>query len=443
MGHIVEGAGVGAKHIRKIDPASRPNGGGSLGSFDELGPGELALSEWTALGLQLPNLENLRQYRLDRVRAQLRAQDCAGAILADPLNVRYATDCTNMQLWCAHNAVRYVFVATEGPVVLFDFHGGGHLSEKLPLIDETRAGTACYYFGSGGRYREHAKKWAAELVDLVRLHGGGNKRVAIDRVNPESLDALRAHGIDVINGEMVMEHARAVKSADEIHALRCSVASCEAAIDGMRAVMAPGMRETELWSHLHAGNIKRGGEWLETRLLSSGPRTNPWFRECSARVIEAGDIVAFDTDLIGPYGYCSDISRTWVCGVDRADDDQRRLYDLAVEHIEYNIELLKPGLGFREFVENAHQLPNAMAGNTYSVLLHGVGLCDEYPAVYYPDDWESSGYDGQFLENMMVCVEAYVGEKGGKEGVKLEQQVLITADGPDVICRSLEEDVFK
>ena len=78
----------------------------------------------------------------------------------------------------------------------------------------------------------------------------------------------------------------------------------------MQAALAPGVTEIELWSHLHAGNIKRGGEWIETRLLTSGARTNPWLQECGSRQIQAGDLVAFDTDLIGPYGYCADISRT-------------------------------------------------------------------------------------------------------------------------------------
>ena len=78
----------------------------------------------------------------------------------------------------------------------------------------------------------------------------------------------------------------------------------------MRQALRPGISEQALWAELHAGNIARGGEWIETRLLASGPRTNPWFQECSSRVIEAGELVGFDTDLIGPYGYCADISRT-------------------------------------------------------------------------------------------------------------------------------------
>src|SRR5690606_23347872 len=103
---------------------------------------------------------------------------------------------------------------------------------------------------------------------------------------------------------------------------------------------------------LHRGNIARGGEWIETRLLSSGPRTNPWFQECSARIIEAGDLVAFDTDLIGPYGYCADISRSWVCNADPSVE-QAELHTIATDQLARNADLVRPGRTFRELAERA------------------------------------------------------------------------------------------
>ena len=94
--------------------------------------------------------------------------------------------------------------------------------------------------------------------------------------------------------------------------MRASLGVCEAGCRAMQEALQPGITENALWARLHETNIRLGGEWIETRLLSSGPRTNPWFRECSMRKIEPGDLVCFDTDLIGPYGYCSDISRSWL-----------------------------------------------------------------------------------------------------------------------------------
>ena len=207
--------------------------------------------------------------------------------------------------------------------------------------------------------------------------------------------------------------------------------------------LRPGMTEQELWAHLHAENIRRGGEWIETRLLSSGPRTNPWFQECSSRTIEDGDLVAFDTDLIGPYGYCADISRTWRCGVGRASNAQIDLYRRAREQIARNLELVRPGLGFREFSEKAFRLPERYRANRYSTVAHGVGLCDEYPAIYYPEDAAETGYDGVLEAGMTICLESYIGEAGGAQGVKLEEQVLVTAAGCEILSRyPFEDEVF-
>ena len=414
-----------------------------LGSFGDLGPGELALAEWRALGLEAPDLEALRAYRLGRLRAELARRDCAGIVVTDPINLRYATDAANMQVWCLHNAARYAFVATEGPIVLFDFHGCAHLAEPLALVDEVRPARAWYYFNSGARVAEHAGLWAAELAELLRAHGGGNRRLAIDKADRAGSVALEALGVDLQDGQEVMEQARAIKSEGEVQAMRCAVAACEAAIGVMQAELRAGMTEQELWALLHAENIKRGGEWIETRLLSSGPRTNPWFQECSSRVIESGDLVAFDTDLIGPYGYCVDISRTWLCGDGRASPEQAELYRVAREQICYNLALVRPGVGFRELSETAWRLPERYRANRYSTIAHGVGVCDEYPAIYYPEDAEASGYDGVLEQNMTICLESYIGESGGREGVKLEQQLLITPTGAEVLSRyPFEDDAF-
>jgi Xaa-Pro aminopeptidase len=92
--------------------------------------------------------------------------------------------------------------------------------------------------------------------------------------------------------------------------------------------------------------------------------------------------------------------------------------------------LLRAGLSYRDFTHRAWPIPAEFHHNRYCCLVHGVGLADEFPAVAHAGkDWDSGGYDGLFEENMVVCVESYIGAKGGREGIKLEQQVLITAHG--------------
>ena len=397
-------------------------------------PGHNAPRQHGAMEYSEPpvDLDRVRLYRLGRLREQLKARDCAGLLLFDQINTRYATDATNMQVWCAHYETRCVFVATEGPVVLFDYANHPHLAEDLPTVDEYRGMPSFYYFTAASNAEARALMFGDQIADLMAKHGGGNKRLAIDRLSHMGVDAIRAHGIEVTNGQAVAEHARAIKSPEELMLMRAAVAVCEAGMTSMREALAPGITENALWAKLHETNIRMGGEWIETRLLSSGPRTNPWFRECSMRPIEAGDMVSFDTDLIGPYGYCADISRSWICG-EKPNDDQRRLYAAAHEQIQHNISILKPGMSFREVSEKAWPIPEIYASNRYGSMIHGVGLADEYPSIKHWADFGVKGYDGLLEEGMTLCVESFIGVEGGKEGVKLEEQVLITRDGAELL----------
>jgi Xaa-Pro aminopeptidase len=377
-----------------------------------------------------PDMKRLRAYRLGRLRAELRKRDYAGCLLYDPINIRYATGSRNMAVWLLHNANRYAYIPTEGPITLFDFHNCEHLSDGLETIAEVRPAQAWYYFAGGPRSEEIARRWAAEILELIRATGGANRRVAIDKLEPAGTRLLTQAGIEIFDGQEVVELARSIKSADEIACMSVSISACEAGMARMRAELRPGITENQLWSHLHQVNIALGGEWIETRLLTSGGRTNPWFQESSERIIRAGELVSFDTDLIGPYGYCADLSRTFFCGPGRPSDEQKRLYGMAYEQIHTNLELLKPGIGYREFAETSFKLPPSFAPNRYSVIFHGVGLIDEYPACLYVQDYlAGAGYDGILEPGMTVCIESYIGEVGGDEGVKLEQQVLITETG--------------
>ena len=418
---------------RKIDPTRRahlkPDRTPDDNDRVEIGPTDIAFAEWAAAGLQAPDMPALREYRLARLQEQIIRHDCAGLLLFDPLNIRYATDATNMQLWTTHNPARACFVPPQGNVILWDFHNCEHLSQHLPLIGEVRHGASFFYFETGDRTAAAADEFVAVILDLMARFGGKNKRLAVDRIEHVGYAALRANDVDVLEGQVLTEHARSVKNANELNAMRCAIHACERAVDEMRDAMRPGVSENEMWAALHAGNIKRGGEWIETRILASGPRTNPWFQECGPRIMQEGDMMAFDTDLVGTHGYCCDISRSWIVGDARPTDEQRTLYQIAYEHVMTNISLIKPGMTFAEMTAKAHRLPEAYRPLRYGVLAHGVGLCDEYPSVRYPEDVEAHGYSGSFVPGMTLCVEAYVGAVGGQEGVKREEQVVVTETG--------------
>jgi Xaa-Pro aminopeptidase len=378
------------------------------------------------------DFDQLRLYRLNRVKKELAKRDIGACILFDPVNIRYALDTTNMSIYNMHNLTRYCFIPVNGPVILYEYFNCEHLAKHLTLIDEIRPGITWDYFSAGDQVEDQLNKWAGEIENLMNLHCGKNKRLAIDVGNGPGILALNKIGLEILEGKEILEQARKIKSKEEIQCMKASIEVCEKGVRLMRKELKAGMTENELWAILHKTNIENGGEWIETKLLSSGPRTNPWMQESSEKIIQPNEIVSFDTDMVGPYGYCADISRTFVEG-HKFNSEQKKIYQMAVEQIHYNAELIKPGLSFKEFIKKSWVLPEAYYGNRYSCMVHGIGLCDEWPMIKYPT--EITDEKGEFEKNMTITVESYVGEVGGKEGVKLEQQYLINENGLELLSR--------
>ncbi len=376
-------------------------------------------------------LRAIQAHRLRQVQARLAAADCAAIALFDPINIRYVTGTRNMQVWSMHNICRYAVVFATGEVVLFELPSCAHLAGGL--VEDTRPSLTTDFMAVGDRQPEMGRRWAASMLELLREKGIGERKLAIDRADLVLAEASRRDSLDLVPGQTIMERARAIKSVEEIEQLRASLRSCERSVAEMREALEPGMRETDALALLVGGCIRRGGEYPETRLLTSGPRTNPWFRETSDRVIENGDLLSFDTDMIGPLGFYNDISRSWVVGDRKPTDSQRRLYALAYEQLQHNSGLLQVGAGFLDYSDRAYQLPDSCLPNRYADVAHGCGLGVEYPFIWYREDEEWGAYDGVFEENMVVCIECYVGELGGREGVKLEQPIWLSADGPVVL----------
>ncbi|MEI4487172.1 dimethylsulfonioproprionate lyase DddP [Frigidibacter sp. MR17.14] len=424
------------REIRKIDPGRGSHlGDGTPNDNDriEIGPTQLAFREWEAAGLALPDLPRMRGFRFDRLVAAITARDYGGLLLFDPLNIRYATDAPNMQLWNTHNPFRALLICADGHMVIWDYRSTGFLTAHNPLVREVRHGADFFYFDAGDGAARMARRFAAEVDALMRAHAGTNRRLAVDKIMLHGLRALEAQGFEILEGEELTEKVRAIKGPDEIAAMRCAHHACEAAVAAMEAACRPGLSENEVWAVLHAENIRRGGEWIETRLLASGPRTNPWFQECGPRILQPDEIVAFDTDLIGSYGICIDISRTWWIGEGRPTNAMIAAMAHAVEHIETNTRLLRPGTAFRELTFGGHQLAPEYQRQKYGCRMHGVGLCDEWPLIVYPDAWEEGSFDYHLEPGMVLCVEALVSPEGGDFSIKLENQVLVTETGPEVL----------
>ncbi|WP_299549421.1 dimethylsulfonioproprionate lyase DddP [uncultured Tateyamaria sp.] len=425
------------RDTRKIDP----NRGAALGDGTpndanriEIGPTQLAFAEWEAAGLQLPNLANMREYRWRRLTQHIVDRGYAGLLMFDPLNIRYATDSTNMQLWNTHNPFRAVLLCADGYMVIWDYKNAPFLSSFNPLVKEVRHGADLFYFDRGDKIDVAADAFANAVREICTEHAPGHTRLAVDKPMVHGLHALEAQGFTVMDGEEVTEKSRSIKGPDEIKAMRCAVNACEASIKAMedfaRTNVGDGATcEDDIWAVLHAENIRHGGEWIETRLLSSGPRTNPWFQECGPRICQQNEIISFDTDLVGSYGICVDISRSWWIGDQKPRPDMVYAMQHAHEHIMQNMEMIKPGVMIPELTANTHVLDDKFQAQKYGCLMHGVGLCDEWPLVVYPDKAVAGAFDYALEPGMVLCVEAAVGEVGGDFTIKLEDQVLVTEDG--------------
>ncbi len=298
----------------------------------------------------------LRAYRRSRVRTALGSHDLAAILLFNPINIRYACDARNMQVYGLHNPCRYVCLTADGHTTLFDFRNCEHLSRHLETVDEIRPAKAWYHMAAGPSAAAVASAFAGEIAALVRERGGGG-RIAFDRLDPAGAAALAAEGLVPVDGLALLDFARAIKSVDEIKAMCDAIRACEEGLRRMQAAHRPGITEQALWSVLCQANAELGGEWMETRLLSAGARTNPWYNECGEYVIQPGDLVSFDTDLVGRHGYSVDLSRSWLTDGARATAEQRSLYALAHAQVHHNIDILAPGRTFREIADAAYRVP--------------------------------------------------------------------------------------
>jgi hypothetical protein len=155
---------------RKIDPmkgAMLPDGTPNDADRVEIGPTQLAFREWEAAGLTVPNMPALRRYRWERLTQHIVARDLGGLLMFDPLNIRYATDSTNMQLWNTHNPFRAVLLCADGYMVIWDYKNSPFLSEFNPLVREQRSGADLFYFDRGDKVDVAADVFANEVRILI------------------------------------------------------------------------------------------------------------------------------------------------------------------------------------------------------------------------------------------------------------------------------------
>jgi Xaa-Pro aminopeptidase len=370
------------------------------------------------------DLERLRAGRLARLQHAMRRHDVEAALLFNEPNIRYATGASAMPVWSNTTFVRCALVPAEGLPILFEHPNSMHLFVELEA--DVRPMHAWEFSDD---IASNAAIFARETVAAMRELGVTDDRLAIDRLGTPGFLALQAAGISILDSAPVTTRAREIKTPEEIEVLAIGGDVVMEMLRDFEAAIRPGVTERELLAVLPGTLLSGGGEHLATNTVCSGPNTNPWRAEATARAVERGDLVYVDTDSVCLEGYFFCVSRTFLCGDASPTREQRDAYRASHDWLEAMKDLVRPGVTCREVAERAPRLPDRYLPQRYECMIHGIGLEEESPSVAYPGDPQPN-LDTVLEEGMTLVIEVYAGEVGGRHGVKLGDEIVLTADGP-------------
>jgi Xaa-Pro dipeptidase len=376
--------------------------------------------------LTVPNLaevdhQRLRRERLARLQDKLVLHDMAVAVFFNQANIRYATGTDVMGAWSSSAHPRCSVVPAEGAPMLFEYQASVHVSRRL--VDDVR------------RMPEAPGDWVAQLVSVLADLGASGRRIAVDVLTAARTTALLAAGFTLVDSSPATIEARSVKTADEIGLFKINGAIGDAMLHGFESSVRPGIREYELLAVLSDILYRHHGEGLFTRLVASGKNTNPWMAEAHDKIVMPGDLVAVDTDAYGYEGYVIDVCRTFLCGR-RPTPSQQEAYKVAYDAVQAMRQTLRPGLSFEDFARSLPPLPARYREQKYPVMVHSAGLEDEDPSIPYVEDVDEGRAtfpQYSLAPGMVLCLECYAGAVGEPSGVKLEDQVLVTDDGCELL----------
>jgi Xaa-Pro aminopeptidase len=374
----------------------------------------------------------LRRGRLAKVQREMAARQIGALVLTDIVNIRYCTGVAVMPLWTAVNIAHYVIVPVTGDPVIFEY-GGAEFRQRA-FWPDVRPSMFWQARVTDSDSPGKAAAWAKQVRDVLAERGLAGERIGIDVLDYNGYAALQALGLVLTDADRAMSAARIIKLPDEIELMRRSCSVAEAALRDMEQAIRPGITENEMLAIFWHRVLAQGGEHCFTRLIVSGHKTNPWFHEADDKEVEMGELVAIDTDMIGPEGYVADFSRTFLCG-ESPNPAQIEAYRVAHDFVQGCAALIRPGLSFSDFVARCPALPAAYREQAYGVIVHGIGVDDESPNIPLPGDPYTEMPEGEFQEDMVLAVECYAGKVGARDGVKLEDEVWVSAGGPVLLSR--------
>jgi Xaa-Pro aminopeptidase len=388
------------------------------------------------------NVDRLRTYRFGRARDALAASELGAVLLFDFNNIRYVTS-THIGEWARDKMTRYALLTRGGEPHIWDF-GSAAKHHRLHCPWMRQENIHAGMIGLRGAVAPDAglfRAAAREIRDILRAEGVADMPIGMDIVEPPMLAALQAEGVTVQDGQQVMLNAREIKSIDEIILLNTACAMVDGAYQHISEQLKPGIRENELVADVTKLLFDLGSEHVDNINAVSGERCSPHPHVFSDRIIRPGDQAFFD--IIHTFlGYKTCYYRTFVVGT--ASDAQRDAYKQAREWIDASIELMKPGVTTDQV---ASVWPKAEAFGFSSEMEafglqfgHSVGLfLHERPIISRLNSLE---HPVEIKEGMVIALETYCPAKDGYSAARIEEEVVVTADGPQVITRFPSAELF-
>jgi Xaa-Pro aminopeptidase len=388
------------------------------------------------------DFERLRKDRLEKVREQMNAHNLGGLLLFAGANIRYVTG-SYQGNWKYNINIRYVVLPNNGEPVLFETAGSDLRCAEMDLPwMEDRIQPAITWQWAEGAVPMMADRMARGVAEVLREHGILGEQIGIDNIDIPSMHALQSHKLNIVNGWPAMSAARVVKTRDEIELLKQASSIGDAAMWKIKYEwLKPGVREREIEAKVHEFMLERGCEIIYDIIVASGGNTSPYRRWATEKIIRQGDLVIVDINAVGPSGYFVDFVRCFKCAgkmTQREIDLYREVYD----SMYAGLEKLKPG---NTTADVAAAFPvyddDKFSTVTLQQFAHSIGI------TLYEGMWVSRAYSAQYpaqiKENMYFAIETFAGHPGLQQTCRLEENVLVTKDGPVVftLMEHMEEAI--
>jgi len=389
------------------------------------------------------DFERLRQYRLARVQQMLVEFDLGAVLLFETSNIRYAT-ATQIGYWAFNKGERWALVTRHGRPRVWDFGSAAKAHRlQLPHMYDTKnavGGNTGLQGAIGPESGLHARA-VKEISAALAEDGMAGERLGVDLAETAVFLALQAGGLQVVDGQQAMMRAREIKSPDEVMLLTQACAMVDGAYQLISEQLKPGIRESELVANVTKYLFDVGSEHVDNINAVSGERCSPHPHVFSDRIIRPGDQAFFD--IIQTFvGYKTCYYRTFVVG--KASDAQRDAYKHAREWIDASIELMRPGMTTdkvasvwpkaEEFgFDNEMECFGLQFGHSVGLFLHERPIISRLNSLDHPVE---------IKEGMVIALETYCPAKDGYSAARIEEEVVVTADGPRVITRFPSDELF-